>query len=111
MATHSLRSRFPASRTQGSCVIRFFVFFPSSSWNFAECFALDQLEIAAVNNSFAGFCRGAVVAAALHGRGTTPQSPELPKGCSSLGRALQRQFPLPDLAPGISKVLDCAEQS
>lgn len=88
----------------------FFVF-SSSSWNFAECFALDQLEIAAVNSSFAGLCRGAVVAAALHGRGTTPPSPELPKGCSSLGRALQRKFPLPDLAPGISKVLDCAEQS
>lgn len=91
MRLHPVRSQFPASGTQGSCVVGFF---PSRGWNFAECFVLDPLKTApvTVNNSAARVCRGAVVAAASCRRGTAPASPELPKGCCSWAEASKGKF-------------------
>lgn len=91
MRLHPVRSQFPASGTQGSCVVGFF---PSRGWNSAECFVLDPLKTApvTVNNSAARVCRGAVVAAASRRRGTAPASPELPKGCCSWAEASKGKF-------------------
>lgn len=76
------------------CGFFLFFFFSSCSWNFAECFVLDQLKIAPVNlnNSLAEFCCETVVAGACTGgewlqwwQSTVFSADSLPAECCVLG--------------------------